>query len=103
MARFFYWIFIIPLGAGVVAFTVSNRGRVLIDFWPAPFSIETPIFATVLVATTVGFLLGSIVSFISASRHRLINRQLLQELEIAKRKKRVLREQVNKLEIGAAD
>jgi hypothetical protein len=103
VARFFFWIFIIPLGAGVVAFTVSNRGRVLIDFWPAPFSVETPIFAIVLVATTVGFLLGGIVSFVSASRRRLINRQLLQELEDAKRKERVSREQVKKLEIGAAD
>ncbi len=103
MARFLYWILIIPLGAGVVAFTVSNRGRVLVDFWPAPFSIETPIFAAVLAATTVGFLLGGIVSFISASRRRLINRQLLHELENAKRKERVLREQVKKLEIGAGD
>lgn len=103
MTRFFYWIFIIPLGAGVVAFTVSNRGKVLIDFWPAPFSVETPIFATVLVATTIGFLLGGVVSFISASRRRLINRQLLQALEKAKRNESVLREQVKKLEIGAAD
>ena len=50
MARFLSWVLIIPLGAAVVAFTISNRGRVLIDLWPAPFSFETPASAAVLVA-----------------------------------------------------
>lgn len=103
MFRLFYWILIIPLGAAVVAFTVSNRSSVLVNFWPAPFSVETPVFVTVLVSITVGFLLGSVVSFISSSRRRLINRQLLLELENAKQKESVLREQVKKLEIGAND
>ena len=102
MARFISWILIIPLGAGVVAFTVSNRGRVLIDLWPAPISFETPIFAAVFVAAFVGFLLGGIISFISASRRRSLNRQLARVLENARREEVILRGQVKKLEVAAA-
>ena len=102
MSLFLFWILIIPLGAGVVAFTVSNRGRVIIDLWPAPISFETPIFAAVLVAAFGGFLLGGTVSFISASRRRSHNRQLSRMLENGKREEAILREQVRKLEVAAA-
>ena len=102
MARFLSWILIIPFGAGVVAFTVSNRGRIVIDLWPVPLSFETPIFAAVLVASFVGFLLGGIISFISASWRRSRNRQLERMLEKAKREEAILREQVRKLEVKAS-
>jgi hypothetical protein len=102
VARFFSWILIIPLGAGVVAFTVSNRGRILIDLWPAPISFEPPIFAAVFVAAFGGFLLGGIISFISASRRRSRDRQLARMLENAKREEASLREQVRKLEVATA-
>ena len=103
MVRFLSWILIIPLGAAVVAFTVSNRGRVIIDLWPAPFSFETPIFAAVLVAIFIGFLLGGFVSFISASRGLLRNRQLSKALENAKREELILKNEVRKFELAAAD
>ena len=102
MARLLSWILIIPLGAAVVAFTVSNRGRVLIDLWPAPISLEIPIFAAVFVAAFGGFLLGGVISFISASRRRSLNRQLARTLENAKREEVILRGQVKKLEVAAA-
>jgi hypothetical protein len=100
VARFLYWILIIPLGAGVIAFTVSNRGRVLIDLWPAPFSFETPIFAALLVSFFGGFLLGGIISFISASKRRLLNRQLSQGLENARREEEILRDKIKKLDVA---
>ena len=102
MARFLSWVLIIPLGAAVVAFTISNRGRVLIDLWPAPISFEIPASAAVLVAAFGGFLLGGIVSFISAGRRRSRNRQLVRMLENAKRDEAILREQVRKLEAAVS-
>ena len=102
MARFLSWVLIIPLGAAVVAFTISNRGRVLIDLWPAPISFEIPVSAAVLVAAFGGFLLGGIVSFISAGRCRSRNRQLMRMLENAKRDEAILREQVKKLEAAVS-
>ena len=103
MARFFHWILIIPLGAGVVAFTVSNRGRILIDFWPAPFSLEIPIFAALLIVLFFGFLLGGIISFITVNKSRLDSRRLSQVLENAKREEVILRDQIRKLEVAASD
>ena len=102
MARFLSWVLIIPLGAGVVAFTISNRGKVLIDLWPAPVSFELPIFAAVFVAIFGGFLMGGIISFVSASRRRSDNRQLIRALENTKREETILRERVRKLEVADA-
>jgi len=102
VARFLSWILIVPLGAAVVAFTISNRGRVLIDLWPAPISFEIPVSAAVLVAAFGGFLLGGIVSFMSAGRRRSRNRQLMRMLENAKRDEAILREQVRKLEAAVS-
>jgi hypothetical protein len=99
VVRFLYWILIIPLGAGVIAFTVSNRGRILIDLWPAPFSFETPIFAALLIALFVGFLLGGIISFISDRKRRLLNRQLSRGLANAQREEKILRDRIRKLQV----
>ncbi len=88
----------VPLAAVVVAFTFSNRGKVLIDLWPAPYSFEIPTFAAVLVAAFVGFLIGGIISFVSAGGRRARNRQLMRMLENSKREEAMLREQIRKLE-----
>ncbi len=101
MSLFLSWILIIPLGAGVVAFTISNRGRILIDLWPASISFVTPIFFFFFVSALGGFLLGGIVSFISARRRLSRNRQLARLLVYAKREEVILREQVRKLEVAA--
>ncbi len=92
----------IPLAAVVVAFTVSNRGMVHLDLWPAPYSLDVPVFAAVLAAAVVGFLGGAIVSFVAAGRRRARNRQLTRMLENAKREEGYLREQVKKLETTLA-
>ena len=77
----------------------SRRSRTL----HRPFSFETPIFAAVLVAIFIGFLLGGFVSFISASRGLLRNRQLSKALENAKREELILKNEVRKFELAAAD
>lgn len=93
----------IPLAAVVIVFTISNRGLVLIDLWPVRFSFEVPLFAAVLVAAFVGFLIGGVVSFISAGRRRARNRQLMRMLENSKREEAMLREQIRKLEKAATE
>ena len=92
----------IPLAAVVVAFTLSNRTTVMIDLWPAPYSFQVPVFATVLAAVFFGFLCGAIVSFISAGRRRARNRQLMRMLENSRREQAYLMEQVKKLEASIA-
>ena len=98
MARFLSWLLMIPLGAAVVVFTISNRGLVTIDFWPSPYSFEVPVFSAVLAAAVIGFLFGGIVSFLSGGRRRARNRELIRMLENSKREEMHLREQIKKLE-----
>jgi uncharacterized integral membrane protein len=88
----------VPLAAVVVVFTISNRGVVSIDLWPAPYSLDVPVFAAVLAAALVGFLCGGIISFISAGRRRARNRELMRMLENSRREEAMLREQIRKLE-----
>jgi len=103
LAKFFSWILIIPLGAVVVAFTISNRDKVIIDFWPVPISFETPIFAVVLIAVFIGFLLGGLVSFFSAGRRIFLNWHLSKALDNAKREEVILKKELRKFEEGSAD
>lgn len=92
----------IPLAAVVVVFTISNRGVVTLDLWPTPFRFDVPLFSAVLAAAIVGFLIGALVSFISAGRRRARNRHLMRMLENSKREEAMLREQIKKLEKAAA-
>lgn len=101
MVRILSWIIMIPLAAGVVAFTVSNRGMVRLDLWPTPYNLEVPVFAAVLAAAVIGFLSGAVVSFVAAGRRRARNRQLARMLENSKREEAYLREQIKKLETPA--
>lgn len=103
MFRFITWFLIIPLGALVVAFTVSNRNRITIDLWPAPLSLEIPIFAAILAAVFFGFLLGSLVSFFSASRRIFLNRHLSKALKNAKQEKVTLKQELKKFEEASAE
>lgn len=98
MVRFFSWLIMIPLGAAVVVFTISNRGLVTIDLWPSPYNFQVPVFSAVLAAAVVGFLLGGIVSYLSGGRRRARHRELLRMLENSKREETRLREQIRKLE-----
>ena len=82
------------MGAVVVAFTVSNRDRVIIDLWPAPLSLEIPIFAAVLAAVFFGFLIGGFVSFFSVSKRILLNRQLSKALKRARREEVILKKEL---------
>ena len=78
----------------VVALTISNRDRVIIDLWPAPLSLEIPIFAAVFAAVFIGFLLGGFFSFFSVSRRILRNRQLSKALKNARREEVILKKEL---------
>ena len=101
MSRVLSWLLMIPLGAVVVAFTVSNRSRVSIDLSPAPYSFEVPVFAAILGAAFFGFLMGGLISFLSAGGRRTRTRELVRLLEKSRREAARLGERVKKLEEDA--
>ena len=60
----------IVVGTVVVLFTISNRDTVIIDLWPLPVTLPTPIYAIALAAGIIGFVSGGIVAWFSAGRVR---------------------------------
>ena len=68
--RFIYWIFVLLLALVVIAFSVNNRGVTTIDLWPAPYSIDLPVFGVALIGVFVGFVWGGIISWIHGGKAR---------------------------------
>ena len=60
----------IVVGTVVVLFSISNRDTVIIDLWPLPVTLPTPIYAIALAAGIIGFVSGGIVAWFSAGRVR---------------------------------
>jgi len=73
---------IILLGCGRV-----NRRLVTVSFDPfattasAAFSIETPLFAVVIVAAMLGIVAGALATWLSQGRHRKASRQSRREAD----------------------
>ena len=68
--RLLSWFVIVPAALAVVAFSVSNRAEVVVNFWPLPFTSEFRVFAVVLVSIFAGFVLGGLVAWISGGKRR---------------------------------
>jgi len=68
--RLISWIIMVPLGAAAIVFSISNRSMVVIDLWPAPVTLDVPLYAIVFASLFAGFLLGGIVSWFSAGKTR---------------------------------
>jgi len=60
----------VVIGAVVILFTISNRTTVILDFWPLPFFLPTPLYRVVLAAAFLGFIFGGLVAWISAGSAR---------------------------------
>lgn len=70
IVRLFSWFVVVPTALAVVAFSVSNRAEVIVDFWPLPITSEFRVFAVVLVSIFAGFVLGGLVAWISGGKRR---------------------------------
>lgn len=63
-------IVLAPVTAAVVLFAVSNRGTLTLRLWPLPYEIDMPVYALVLGAVFVGFLIGAAVAWVAGARGR---------------------------------
>ena len=64
------WLVTIPVAIVVVIFAVNNRGEVNVSLWPLDLVIAWPIFVFVFIGAGVGFVLGAILMWFTASRVR---------------------------------
>ena len=64
------WIITIPFTIIVVVFAITNRAPVTVTLWPLPWIAELPLYLVVLGSLLVGFLVGAVIAWLSASRRR---------------------------------
>jgi len=100
--RLVSWIIMVPVALAVIAFSVSNRGVVALDFWPLPFVSEQRLSVIVLAGVFVGFVLGGLVAWISGGRTRRRARAMARRAEAAEVELARLRDTVTDLEAAAA-
>ena len=99
--RLLSWFVVVPAALAVVAFSVSNRAEVTVDFWPVPFTSEFRVFAVVLVSTFAGFVLGCLVAWISAGKRRRRGRAMARRAKAAEAEAARLRDKVADLDEAA--
>ena len=90
--RFLAWLITIPLAVVAVSFAISNRDLVTFGLWPLPQELVLPRFLAVLAPLLVGFLIGGLIAWASAGRHRRTARQRGFRLEQLNAEGRRLRE-----------
>jgi uncharacterized integral membrane protein len=70
-----FWLSVLIVAAALALFAISNGETVALGFWPAPYFVEAPLYAAVLVALLLGFLLGEFAAWLAAGRWRREARQ----------------------------
>lgn len=58
-----------------VVFAVHNYSKQTVNLWPLPYNIELPLYALVLFAVALGFVIGSFLTWVSESRWRRLARK----------------------------
>jgi uncharacterized integral membrane protein len=87
MVRFFKVAILALCAIILLGFAFANRGLVTVSFDPfattasAAFSIETPLFAVVIVAAMLGIVAGALATWLSQGRHRKASRQSRREAD----------------------
>lgn len=89
------WGILVIVAVIAVVFAINNHTAQIVDFWPLPYSLNAPLYAVVIGALAVGFVLGAVASWIGGHRWRKLARQrkrqndtLMRELDGFKAKER---------------
>lgn len=90
-ARHLSWILTAPIAVLVVLFAVSNLDSVTLSLFPLPYDLTVRVYLLTLIVLFVGFVLGSIVTWIADRKRRRLTRiqgrrlaELEHELTLAK-------------------
>jgi putative membrane protein len=54
----------------VVLFAVSNRAPVVVEIWPFPYQLELGLYALILFALFIGFIVGMLTSWLAGGKRR---------------------------------
>ena len=89
----------IVVGTVVILFSISNRDTVIIDLWPLPVALPTPIYAIALAAGIIGFFSGGVVAWFSAGRFRRRARSASRKANNLEKDLSILKEKIGDLEV----
>lgn len=90
------WIFVLPFIAAAVAFAVANPQDISLTWSPLHESLNLPLYAITLVFMGAGFLLGTLVTWLSTANVRKERRQY-------KKENKKLEKEINKREKEAQE
>lgn len=79
--RFIYWFVTALVALVMVVFAVSNRAVVSLTFFPLPVAIDAPLYLVVIAAAVLGFIVGALVAWLGAGRHRREARHLRRRID----------------------
>ncbi|MBL8700249.1 MAG: LapA family protein [Alphaproteobacteria bacterium] len=97
-----FWIVGVPLLLIGAFFAVANRELVAIDLWPATGKVTMPLFAALVGALYLGFLLGAIVAWWAGRHGRGRARETRRRLGDLQRENQQLHERADRLAAEAA-
>ena len=87
MVRFLKFVILALCAIVLLGFAFANHDPVTVSFDPfaasdnAAFSIETPLFAVVIVAAMLGVVAGALATWLSQGRYRKASRQSRREAD----------------------
>ncbi len=64
-----------------VVFAVNNRAVIALDLWPAPYTLNAPVYIVTVGCFFVGFFLGALIFWLSGLGPRWQRRSLAKETE----------------------
>ena len=79
--RFIYWFVTALVALVVVVFAVSNRAVVSLTFFPLPAALDAPLYLVVIAAAVLGFIVGALVAWLGAGKHRREARHLRRRID----------------------
>ena len=92
--RFIGWIIAIPVAFIVIVFAVANRTPVGVHFDPLPYELDIPLWAAVIGALAVGFMLGALIRWLFDHRWRAEARQGKRHVRALEREISTLRQRL---------
>ena len=75
------WGILVIVALIAIAFAIHNHAPQSVDFWPLPYTFSAPLYAVVIVALALGFVLGAVASWIGGHRWRKLARQRKRETD----------------------
>lgn len=93
--RFLNTLLAVAAALIVVLFAVSNRQVVAVEIWPFPFRIEAGLYAVILLAVLVGFVVGSVATWLNGAEKR-------SQLRAARKRMREMEHSLGRLKDEAA-